>query len=395
MDKHLAQIPALPDFDHCLVNLANSILMHFGAETSAPTLAMADRYLERDPQNVVVLLLDAMGISILERHLAPDGFFRSHLAGNYSSVFPPTTVAATTSIDSGLFPCEHGWLGWDCYYPKLDKNVTVFLNRESLEEEDLPPVPFPEEGVPDMPPLKEAKPAAEFHAAGTFCGYKSVVTKINEAGGHAYYSSPFMAPNPQDLTAILQRITELCQTPEKKYIYAYWNEPDSTMHLHGVTGPDAHNIVNALEKQVQEFAEGLPENTLLFITADHGHIDGKNFCVKDYPEFVKCLKRLPSIEPRALNFFVKDEYKDRFPEIFRETFGENYWLLPKEEVIERKVFGPGQEHAEFRGMLGDYLAISTDADSIFATHIEAFKMLGGHAGITKEEWEIPLIAFEK
>lgn len=29
---------------------------------------------------------------------------------------------------SGLQPSEHGWLGWDCFYPQVDKNVTVFLN---------------------------------------------------------------------------------------------------------------------------------------------------------------------------------------------------------------------------------------------------------------------------
>ena len=106
-------LSCLPDYDNCLVNLANSILKEFGAKTSAKTLPMADQYLKKDYQNVVVLLLDAMGISILEKHLKEDGFFRSHLAGEYDSVYPPTTVAATTSILSGLYPNEHGWLGWD------------------------------------------------------------------------------------------------------------------------------------------------------------------------------------------------------------------------------------------------------------------------------------------
>ena len=123
-----------PDYDNCIVNLSNSILKAFGAETSAPTLKMADKLLEKEYKNVVVLLMDAMGISILEKHLEPDGFLRSHLAGAYSSVFPPTTVAATTSMLSGLYPNEHGWLGWDMYYPELDKNVTVFLNKEQLAE---------------------------------------------------------------------------------------------------------------------------------------------------------------------------------------------------------------------------------------------------------------------
>ena len=91
-----------PDYDNCIVNLSNSLLKAFGAETVAPTLKAADRLLEKDYKNVVVLLMDAMGISILEKHLQPDGFLRSHLEVSYSSVFPPTTVAATTSMLSGL-----------------------------------------------------------------------------------------------------------------------------------------------------------------------------------------------------------------------------------------------------------------------------------------------------
>ncbi|MBP5185476.1 MAG: phosphodiesterase, partial [Clostridiales bacterium] len=83
----MKQLPPLPDYDNCLVNLASSMLVHFGAETTAPTLPLADSYLAKDYKNVVVLLLDAMGVSILEKHLSDKVFFRSHLAGAYSSVF--------------------------------------------------------------------------------------------------------------------------------------------------------------------------------------------------------------------------------------------------------------------------------------------------------------------
>ena len=84
---------------------------------------------EKESKNVIVLLLDGMGKLILEESLDEKGSFRSHLAGSYNSVFLSTTVAATTSILSGQQPCEHSWLGWDCYYPQIDKNVTVFLNN--------------------------------------------------------------------------------------------------------------------------------------------------------------------------------------------------------------------------------------------------------------------------
>ena len=118
----------LPDYTNCIANLANSILAEFGIkEDGRQTLKLLDSYLAKNYENIVVILLDGMGKCILEKNLDKDGFFNTHLKSTYSSVFPPTTVAATTSIMSGLDPCQHSWLGWDCYYPEIDKNVTVFL----------------------------------------------------------------------------------------------------------------------------------------------------------------------------------------------------------------------------------------------------------------------------
>ncbi|MBR4009409.1 MAG: alkaline phosphatase family protein [Clostridiales bacterium] len=392
----MKQLPSLPDYDHCLVNLASSVLKHFGAEYSAPTLSLADTYLAKDHKNVVVLLLDAMGVSILQKHLSENGFFRSHLAGSYSSVFPPTTVAATTSVLSGKYPDEHAWLGWDCYFPELGKNVTVYTNSDQLIEAGSP-FSIEKEARPgdyDCPAVEERRPAADFHVGFTYTPYENIVSKIINAGGNAYFSSPYAEPNPQDLDAILKRVTDLCREPEKKFIYAYWNEPDSTMHRTGTVSKETHEIVTALEKRVEEFAEGLSD-TLLFITADHGHMDSKNLCILDYPEIVKCLVRMPGIEPRALNLFIKDEYKDEFPALFEKTFGDKFRLVPKDEVIERKLFGLGTEHPKFRDKLGDFLAIAVSDTSLFNTHVEAKLMPGGHAGLTKEELEIPLIAIER
>ena len=247
---------AMPDYDKCLVNLSNSVLKYFGAETTAPTLKMADRLLEKDYKNVVILLMDAMGTAAIEHHLEPDGFLRSHLTGSYSSVFPPTTVAATTSVMSGLYPDEHCWLGWDMYYPELDKNVTVFLNSDQLVED--------KDGN-----LIEPVPAADFHVGFRYTPYKSIVEKINEAGGKAYFSMPFLPPFPQDLDSILMRVEDLCSEPDKKFIYSYWSEPDGTMHRYGPYSSEVHEVITALEKRLEEFASHLSD-TLLIITADHG-----------------------------------------------------------------------------------------------------------------------------
>ena len=390
------KLPDLPDYRHCLVNLSNSILKKFGAETTAETLPLADQYLEKEYQNTVVLLLDAMGTSILEKHLDQDGFFRSHVAGSFDSVYPPTTVAATTSMLSGLYPNEHGWLGWDIYYPQIGKNVTVFTNREQIREKDgaAPAAAYPDgtaRWTEDS--LEEAQPAAEYNVGFQYTPYRNILEKIRDSGGEAYAAMPFLPPYPQSLEAILNRVADLCGQPGRKFIYAYWNEPDSTMHRTGTASSETHKMMTELEKMVEKTVSKLSD-TLFMIIADHGHMDSQNCCLLDYPEIMNCLVRRPSFEPRTLNLFVKDEYRESFPEIFHRYFGNSFVLLTREEVFAGKLFGTGKDHDGLEKMIGDYVALAVSDRSIFNTHLEAQEMPGGHAGLTKEEIKIPLIVIE-
>ena len=393
----LKKLPCFPDYRRCLVNLSNSILKKFGADTSAETLPLADRFLEGEYRNVVVLLLDAMGKAILEKHLDKDGFFRSHLAGSFDSVYPPTTVAATTSMLSGLYPNEHGWLGWDIYYPQIGKNVTVFRNTEQIREKEgaVPTAAYPNgkaRWTEDS--LETILPAAEYNAGFRYTPYRNIIERIKDAGGEAYAAMPFLPPYPQSMEAILKHVEALCGKPGKKFIYAYWNEPDSTMHRTGTASSETHAMMKALEKEVEKTVSALSD-TLFMIIADHGHMDSRNCCLLDYPEVMNCLVRQPSFEPRTLNLFVREEYRDAFPEIFGRCFGDSFILLTRDEVIDGKLFGTGKDHADLKRMIGDYVALAVSDRSIFNTHIEAQEMPGVHAGLTREEITIPLIVIEK
>lgn len=357
-----------PDYDNCIANLPNSILKYWGLPTVGKTLPLADRYLTKEYKNVVVLLLDGMGKVILENFLAENGPFRSHLAGIYKSVFLSTTVAATTSAMSGLQPCEHSWLGWDCYYPQIDKNVTVFLNTVQGTEE----------------------PAADYKVAWTVTPYESVVKQINKAGGKAYEATPFSEPYPKSMEAICARIKTLCKEPDRKYIYAYWNQPDGLLHRNGCNAQVVKEELETLEWMVKQLVDEC-EDTLFLITADHGHMDTEYVVLQDYPAICDCLVRLPSLEPRVLNFFVKEEKKDIFEAEFKKEFGEQFLLLSMEDAIEKNLFGTGAHHENFRGMLGDYLAIATGNLSIFYTDERWVSM---HGSLTEDEMLIPLIVFE-
>lgn len=361
-----------PDYKNSLVSLANSIMEEFGVGEGRQGLHLLEENMKKDFENVVVLLLDGMGECIIKNNLAADGFFNTHLAGTFSSVFPPTTVAATTSIANGLAPCEHSWLGWDCYYPQIDKNVTVFLNQETGTD----------------------RPAADYNVAWTYCGYESIVSKIRRNGGSAFEVSPFAEPFPKSFEEICKTLKELCKQPGKKYIYGYWDKLDSVMHRKGCYGPDAKQIISDLEKQVCKLCGEL-KNTLVIVTADHGHMDSAGVSIKDYPRIMECLVRMPSIEPRALNLFVKEGKEKQFEQEFQKEFGDKFLLWTKEKVLESQIFGEGLEHPNFRGMIGDYLAIATSDLSIYSTKEEKDFFVGVHAGLTEDEMIIPLIIIER
>ena len=362
LDKRLV----MPDYKNCIANIPNSVLKHFGVPPVGNTLPQMDRLLaEKDYRNVVLLLLDGMGTYILEESLAEGGFFRSHMQESISSVFLATTVAATTSAISGLQPCEHSWLGWDCYYPSVDKNVTVFLNTIQNTE----------------------TPAADYNIARSVTPYESVVDKINKAGGQAYNAFPFMPPFPQTLEDICGRIKALCAEEGKKYIYAYWNEPDNLIHSKGRRSEEVISLLRDMESLVEKTASAL-EDTLLIITADHGHMNNRRVYLKDYPEIEDCLVRNPSLEPRALNLFVKPGREREFEERFNEAFGRDFVLITMEQALDMKLFGTGKEHAAFRSMLGNYLAIAAADLSIYFTDEYLLSM---HGSLTPDEMKIPFI----
>lgn len=124
------------------------------------------------------------------------------------------------------------------------------------------------------------------------------------------------------------------------------------MHKFGCYSDEAKSVVEDLEIKIDKLCGNL-EDTLLIVTADHGHMDGRNVSISEYPRIMECLVRMPSIEPRALNLFVKNHMKEPFEEEFNKEFGKDFILLTKEEA------------AAFKGV---------------------------HAGYTREEMLIPLIA---
>lgn len=362
------------NYNECLTNLACSIRKHFGLKYDHNTLPYVDEILEKNnPKNVVTILLDGMGSNIIDALLGFDSFLVNHRIKSIYSVFPATTVAATTSILTGKNPCETAMLGWDMYYKDLDKIITTFRDCEK------------EDG--SHTPLDEAKAYKAKHMIT-----KTIIDEINEEGMYkTSYISPYGVTKYKSYDEMFDLIENKCNEDGKKYIYAYSEEPDSTMHRKGCRCTEVLDIIRDFELRIKKLSENV-KDTVIFVVADHGHLNVENIFLQDYPDITDCLIRNTSIEPRAVNFFVKEDKKELFKDLFNKHFGEDFDLHEKEEVIASHLFGDGSENEVFRDILGDYLAIGKTNKAILYIGNKAFK--SQHAGYTDDEILVPLIVIE-
>jgi len=360
------------NYNECLTNVACSIRKYFDLDYKHNTLKYLDDMLEqKQPKNVVLILLDGMGSNILDNTLDENSFFRKNKYKNITSVFPATTTAATTSIRTGLNPIEHGWLGWNMYISSIDKIVTLYMNKE--------------------------KGTNKYVNTNDFLSFKSISDEIND---NKKYNSIELFPFPTGNTTTYSSLDEMInmiikETSKegKRFIYAYNDEPDHTMHEKGPYAKEVKELIEERNNKLEELSNEL-DNTLLIILADHGHIKVDNIFLKDYPEIYNMLERNTSSEQRAVSFKIKKEYINEFPKVFNKYFGKWFNLYTKKEIIESKIYGDGKEHELFNEALGDFIAIAENSNKTINLPGDDI-LVSQHAGYTDDEVYIPLIIISK
>lgn len=360
-----------PDYDHCMLNTIASIRKQFnGKPEYALDEHMEQIFKEKNYKNVIVMLLDGMGENILENNLEESSFLRTHHLYTNTAIYPSTTAASTTATVSGVSPIRTGWLGWQNYFKEIKKNIILFNGREYFTDE---PTGFSGyKALPYEPYYADLKVNGSIHNPN--------FNKINKK-----------------FKKVLKHSLKAIKKKKQNAQYVYFTDPDGLMHKYGTFDERVAAKLKEMDQDLAWYAHKLPKDTLLIISADHGHTNIKNIEFYHCTTLLKMLNRKPSNDSRCITFSVKEEYRTIFPKLFTDLFGYAYDILPSSEAMYREYFGKRNEipHTRVYDFLADFVAIAKNEYCFNYKGEEPIDFKSHHAGITADEMLVPVIVFRK
>ena len=372
-----------PDYNNCILNTINSILKYYKVKTNYNGLNELDKILKKQYKNIVLIILDGMGEHIL-KNISPNGFFNKNHLTTVTSVCPSTTTAAITTYYSGKPPIETGWIAMSQYFKeygraiemlrKLDSYTGESISKDKIDIFDL--IKY----TPVYEQIEKASPEVKAYEINpTFCESRS---KRN-----------IKADTVENICDAIQAI---CENRDKNFILAYSDKPDTLLHKYGCTSNEVKEFVLKSEEQIKKMCKNLnKENTLVIVSADHGHKDiEKVYKITELEELQKCFIMPPTLESRAITFWIKEDKKVEFERIFKEKFNKDFMLFTKKEFLKKEFLGTGEQHIKIDDFIGNYIAISIGSSIIkLGTYLSKEKKdkKSTHCGFTSEEMEVPVI----
>lgn len=376
-----------------LASLARAVVQAAGGRPFADDPVAGSLALRIGPsEHLVLVLFDGLGMNFVDS-LPSSSLFHTGRAATMRALFPTSTGVNLTSLYTGMWPAEHGFLGWHVHLPSLGRAVVPY--RWSAADDGtgldalgvLPSDVFPAGRLLDRAPrnVRAIQPAA-------YCG--SVASRSVADDSHMCGAASLG----EAVDLVLEHV-ESARGPTLTYLY--WPEPDGVAHRHGTSHPRTIQMLHALDAALARLSEELcrraPGPARIVVTADHGHLDAPRSARTQLDPggpLAATLRAPPAGEPRALTFHVRAGCEARFAELAHETLGASHFLLDAHDVDALRLLGPVPVTPEVRARLGDVLAVSRgDAVAEMSRRGEerAMVLRSNHGGFTPAETLVPLL----
>ncbi|RCS93676.1 alkaline phosphatase family protein [Brevibacterium aurantiacum] len=336
--------------------------------------------LDRDSRTTIVVLIDGMGESQLKQYSGYTPFFRSLAASRrtLSTGFPSTTANSLSSLATGRLPGGHGVVG----YRVLDPAKDAVFNQLTWDL-DVDPVSW----VPDatlFERLTEAEVDVVSLGEAKFAGRG--LNRASLRGGRFRAS--------KTLEQRCAQAIEEAKAPGRRLVYLYWGNLDKTGHVHGSNSSQWTEELEHVDLALSQLANGLPADSTMIVTADHGMVDIDHTLrldLADAPALRSGVRHVGG-EPRAVHLYAQEGAEADVYSAWTETVGDRALILSRDEAIRRGYFGPVDPR--FRQRIGDFMVICQDEFAIVDSDNEsasAIALIGHHGSTTERELQIPLL----
>jgi predicted AlkP superfamily pyrophosphatase or phosphodiesterase len=402
-----------PQYDsYCFSNIPPTVKYLLTGQGSPALPESVFGNLPRRYDTVILFYVDAFGWRFFEQF--KDHPLLQYLAGEgvvsrLTTQFPSTTAAHVTCIHMGLTPGQSGIFEWQYYEPKLDAVITPLLfsfagtrQRDTLKATGIEP--------------------ATIYPSGTIYqdlqqhGVTSYVLQHREFTPSTYSNIMFQGAEItpyQTLSEAFVNMRELLarrQTPA--YFFLYFDHIDGICHKYGPGSPQAEaeidTFLSIMDRLFQQKLQGQLDNTLLMVTADHGHIDidprqtvylNRDPRFSGLERFLKTDRQgnilVPGGAPRDVFLYIKEGMVDAAQAFLSERLAGLAGVYRVEDLIQQGFFGPGPISDTFRARAGDLLILPDRHQSVWWYEKGKFEQLysGYHGGLSPEEMEIPLLLY--
>ncbi|MEP6650953.1 MAG: nucleotide pyrophosphatase/phosphodiesterase family protein [Lapillicoccus sp.] len=370
-------LPAAPDYGSgTLVSVLPAVARSLGSTryATAPALGIGPA------RRAVVVLVDGLGYEQLVRRSGHAPFLRGHLgdALRLDSGFPSTTATSMGSFGTGAPPGVHGLVGYEVLDPDQDR---VF-NELSWEDG---PDPFLWQPTPTVFQEVAAEGVEVIRIGpGFFDG--SGLTNAALRGGRFRAASSL-----GDRVAVA---LEAVRSAPRTLVYLYWGDLDKVGHVHGPSSWEWVDELESIDRHLASLVAGVPDDTTVHVTADHGLIDvpyAHRVDLAAEPELSQGLRHI-AWEPRATQLHVSPGAAESVAARWRDRMGDRAWVATRDELVTGGWFG--SVRPEVLARIGDVLVIMLDDGAVVDTvrmRPELVRLRGFHGSVTDDERAIPFV----
>ena len=324
----------------------------------------------RDASMVVLLVLDGLGWELLQayRHLLPELGACEGIP--ITTVAPSTTACALTSITTGLAPIQHGVLG---YRMRVDGSILNVL-RWTVDQGRPPDAFDVQRHQPFLGRTVPVVTRSEFRTSGFTAAH------LRDAPFFGWSSVAMIVERCRALVGAGHPLT-----------YAYYPGVDTVAHEFGLGGPYLPAELAFVDRLVGDLRDALPPEATLLITADHGQVEVGDRWYELTP--LQSLMAGASGEGRFRWMEARRGARDDLLAAAQDEFGDQAWVMSRDEVLDDGWLGPGPIPASSRRRLGDVALLAREPVGFIDPAMPRERQLvGAHGSLTAAEMLVPLVA---